>query len=172
MSDEFPLARVAPGSVVLTREEQLAQGLELGRAQHRAWQAERELAKANEQRDRLGDRLHQLEELLASHFARSVKMLSGSRRQLGESQDAARAVDALEDHLKALRLLNSSGVECDRVEHGVRRLLDLRDRVVNEPPAQPTIVEVMVQPEVYEVAGDYSLVGGVPALPSKTKDRT
>ncbi len=92
-------------------------------------------------------------------------MLSGAQKQFGESQDANRAVLALEDHLKALRLLNNNGVECDKVELGVRLLLDQRDRVVDAPTDFPPrdIVEVQVQD--VEVAGTYS--GSVPRLPSK-----
>lgn len=92
---------------ILVVQDTPTAALAVARADRRAWAAERELAKAQERTRLVNERLTQLESLVASSFARSVRTLSSSRGQLGRSIEADKVVKIVEDALEATRYLDA-----------------------------------------------------------------
>jgi len=113
----------------------------------RAYAAEEKAAKAQEQSRLLGERLHRLEALGQSAFARSVRTLSASRGQLGRSVEADRVVQLVEEHLEVTRFLDEQQVPGDKLLPRVRWLHDKATQTIVEETVEfftsigPIVVE-------------------------------
>jgi hypothetical protein len=107
------------------RDQLLVEEREAGRkARSKVYELQLENAKLKDQVSRLNERRQQLEQIVASSFARSVKMLSGSQKQIGASQDAANVVRIVEDHFVAERLMKENQVPSATVAGAMQFLID------------------------------------------------
>ncbi len=105
-------------------DKQLEEAREEARkARVKLYELQRQLVDVEEKCARFDARRKQLEEIVASSFARSVRMLSGAQKQIGASQDAAAIVSRIEDHFRAMRLITENAVPASSVEAALRFLL-------------------------------------------------
>lgn len=134
---------------------------EAHKARAQVYELQSKLARLEEANARLDARRRQLEEIVASSFARSVKMLSGAQKQLGASQDAAQVVARVEDHFRAMRLVAENAIPASSVEAAIRFLLPHwvrpalvepkpEEGLVKVTPAEPRPVEVVIEVTVDE----------------------
>lgn len=110
MSDDKLAKTELPGLVVRLQESLESSREVASRANNRVYELQRELAATKESLRLQSERRAQLEKIVASAFARSVKMLSGAQKQFGASQDAAQIVKAVEEHYEAVRFLDEHEV--------------------------------------------------------------
>lgn len=142
------------------------------RRQKQPHEYERELAQLKDQNRMLGERARQLETIVQSSFARAVRTLSASNKQIGPERDGARVVAIVEDHFKAMRLCAEHDIPAETAESAVRWLLGERARQLaavptDRPPAGsiheqyagsiPPLIVIESLPPAEEVAGTYAL---------------
>ncbi len=118
------------------REQNRLHAQQLVAYSSRAYDAEELAAKLREQNRLLGERLHRLEALVQSSFARSVRTLSSSRGQLGRSVEADKVVQLVEEHLEVTRFLDEQQVPGDKLLQRVRWLHEKATRMIVQEPSE------------------------------------